>query len=142
MLGNVKNEIHCTFHAIRPKQLPRYLAELSLQPPLRSGKYGVWCSASLSPLRVGQPCPPRSPSWPRFFGNQVTVCGKQVVQNCRNCKVTQKKGKVVKFSNGIFRAGPGNLDRGISDTGRPNVDLTRHANFAPVAQVACHSLKL
>lgn len=29
MLGNVKNAIHGTYHAIRPKHLPRYLAEFS-----------------------------------------------------------------------------------------------------------------
>jgi len=29
MLGNVKNAIHCTCHALRPKHLPRYLAECS-----------------------------------------------------------------------------------------------------------------
>jgi hypothetical protein len=29
MLGNVKNAIHGTCHAIRPKHLPRYLAEFS-----------------------------------------------------------------------------------------------------------------
>lgn len=29
MLGNIKNAIHGTYHAIRPKHLPRYLAEFS-----------------------------------------------------------------------------------------------------------------
>ena len=29
MLGNVKNAIHGTYHAVRPKHLPRYLAEFS-----------------------------------------------------------------------------------------------------------------
>jgi ISXO2-like transposase domain len=29
MLGNVKNAIHGTYHAIRAKHLPRYLAEFS-----------------------------------------------------------------------------------------------------------------
>ena len=29
MMGNVKNAIHGTYHAIRSKHLPRYLAEFS-----------------------------------------------------------------------------------------------------------------
>jgi len=29
MLGNVKNAIHGTYHAVWPKYLPRYLAELT-----------------------------------------------------------------------------------------------------------------
>ena len=29
MLGNVKNAMHGTYHAIRAKHLPRYLAEFS-----------------------------------------------------------------------------------------------------------------
>lgn len=27
MIGNVKNSIHGTFHAVSPKHLPRYMAE-------------------------------------------------------------------------------------------------------------------
>ncbi len=35
MLGNVKNAIHGTYHAIGAKHLPRYLAEFGQQQPIK-----------------------------------------------------------------------------------------------------------
>ena len=53
LLGNLKNAIHGTYHAIRSKHLPRYLGrvQLSLRATIRSG----WHAATLGMRRCPNP---------------------------------------------------------------------------------------
>jgi hypothetical protein len=44
MLGNVKNSIHGTYHAIRGKHLPRYLAEFAYRFNRRFDPAGMLAS--------------------------------------------------------------------------------------------------
>ena len=68
MLGNVKNAMHGTYHALRPKYLQRYLSEFCYRFVHSLFLISAEVKLESQPMRrVGvtlQPPPQRSRSWP------------------------------------------------------------------------------
>lgn len=73
MLGNVKNSLHGTYHAIRGKHLPRYLAEFSYRFNRRFDLAGMLASLGRAAAHT-PPLPYRFVKLLRLIGNQEGFC--------------------------------------------------------------------
>jgi len=70
MLGNVKNAMQGTYHAIRAKHLPRYIAEFTYRFNRRFDLAGMVESLGTAALLM-PPIPDRFVNWLAFIGNQL-----------------------------------------------------------------------
>jgi hypothetical protein len=72
VLGNVKSALHGTYHAIRPKHLPRYLAEFEYRF-IRRFKLEALVPRLVYASVLTPPMPGRLLKL-KLVGNQVTIC--------------------------------------------------------------------
>ena len=69
MIGNVKNSLHGTYHAVQPKHLGRYLADFSYRFNRRFQLDRLVSRLAGQPA-IRRHCPIVSLHWLRFRGNQ------------------------------------------------------------------------
>ena len=73
ILGNIKRSLHGSYHHVRSKHLPRYLAEFSYRFNRRYCSTRCFPAFPMSPCELRQ-CRTECSNWLRIMCNQVILC--------------------------------------------------------------------